>query len=199
MRSAGSEAHEHRTGEHPAQRTLVADRLGATLRDLGDGLGWTALRMAWCGPKPCAAPPRVTGGHRPRRPPNGRACAKHRRWIADRARIRGKLCGPGGARRLVRRAAPVEASNDRPLAAWLCCVSCLVGGPQASHEGMSEAKPERERRPPGRDALVNSPLAGDARHQPRASAPCSSGQRPRPPQRASAKHRRCIHGRAHWV
>jgi hypothetical protein len=36
MRSAGEA--EHRTGEHPAQRTLVADRLGATLRDLGDGL-----------------------------------------------------------------------------------------------------------------------------------------------------------------
>jgi hypothetical protein len=36
MRSAG--AAEHRTGEHPAKRTLAPDRPRATLAALGDGL-----------------------------------------------------------------------------------------------------------------------------------------------------------------
>jgi len=124
------------------------------------GIGWTHLRMriifAHISAHPLVRPqalrgsPRVTGGPRPRRPPNGRACAKHQRWSTDRARIRGKPCGPGGARRLVRRAAPVEASNDPPLAAWSCCVSCLVVWSQTSPEGISEATRERELRPPGR-------------------------------------------------
>jgi hypothetical protein len=64
--------------------------------------------------------------------------------------------GQGELGRLVRRAAPVEASDDPPLAAWPCCVKCLAGWKPASHEGMSKAKPERERRPPGRDALPSN-------------------------------------------